>query len=75
MKSLIVATLIAFTPVAFAAASKPAPKVDCSVKKNANKLECKKAPTSKVKPDVKKPAKVERKAPKSVQKKAEENKK
>ena len=57
------------------ASGKPAPKVDCSVKKNANKIECKKAPTSNVKAAVKKPEKVDRKAPKSVQKKAEQAKK
>lgn len=57
------------------AATKTPVKVDCSVKKNANKLECKEAPKTDVKVEVKKPTKVDRKAPKSVQKKAEENNK
>jgi hypothetical protein len=74
MKSLIIATMIAFTPMAFAS-GKPAPKVDCTQKKNANKIECKEAPKSDVKVEVKKPEKVERKAPKSVEKKAAEAKK
>lgn len=55
-----------------AAPSKPVPKVDCTKKANANKIECKKAPESDVKPEVKKPPKVERKAPPAVQKKAAE---
>lgn len=67
------ALAISVSPAVFAS-GKPAPKVDCSVKKNANKIECKKAPTSDVKAAVKKPEKV-RQAPKSVQKKAEEAKK
>jgi uncharacterized protein YycO len=56
------------------AGSTPAPKTDCSVKKNAKKIECKEAPKSDVekKAVVKKPEKV-RKAPSSVQKKAAEN--
>jgi|DEB0MinimDraft_3_1074331.scaffolds.fasta_scaffold16691_9 diaminopimelate epimerase len=54
------------------ASSKPAPKVDCSVKKNQKKLECKEAPKSDVKVEVKKPKKVDRQAPSSVKKKAEE---
>lgn len=76
MKKLIIATMIAFasTSVYAADAKKPA-KVDCSVKKNANKVECKKAPEPKKKVEAKKPAKVERKAPASVQKKAEAAKK
>jgi hypothetical protein len=73
MKSLIIASMIAFTPMAFAA-GKPAPKVDCTQKKNATKIECKEAPKSDVKPEIKKPEKV-RKAPTSVQKKAEANNK
>jgi hypothetical protein len=55
------------------AATKPAPKIDCTQKKNAGKLECKAPPKSDVKPGVKKPPKVERKAPPAVQKKAAEN--
>ena len=74
MKSLIIATMIAFTTTVFAAGG-TAPKVDCTQKKNANKIECKKAPTSDVKVEVKKPEKVDRKAPKSVQQKAEQNNK
>jgi hypothetical protein len=54
------------------AAGKPAPKVDCTKKANAKKIECKEAPKSDVKPPVKKPPKVERKAPPAVQKKAAE---
>lgn len=74
MKELIIVTMIAFAPMAMAS-GKPAPKVDCSVKKNANKIECKEAPKSDVKAAVKKPAKVERKAPAATQKKAEQAKK
>lgn len=74
MKSLIIATMIAFTPMAFAS-GKPAPKVDCTQKKNASKIECKAPPKSDVKPTIKKPEKVERKAPKAVQQKAAENNK
>jgi hypothetical protein len=60
------------TDAAYAAgASKPAPKVDCSLKKNAKKIECKEAPKSDVKPKIKAPPKVDRKAPASVQKKAD----
>lgn len=54
------------------AAGKPAPKVDCTQKKNASKIECKAPPKSDVKPPVKAPPKVDRKAPPSVQKKAAE---
>jgi hypothetical protein len=54
------------------AAGPAAPKVDCTQKKNASKIECKEAPKSDVKPAVKKPEKVERKAPAAVQKKAAE---
>lgn len=78
MKSLaifVTALAISISPAVLASASKPAPKVDCTQKKNANKLECKEAPKSDVKPEIKKPAKVERKAPKAVQQKAEQNKK
>lgn len=57
------------------AADKPAPKVDCTQKKNANKIECKKAPEPKKKVEAKKPEKVERKAPKAVQQKADANNK
>lgn len=76
-KELAVAGMIAFllfAPLskgAFAA-GKPAPKVDCTKKANASKIECKEAPKSDVKPEVKKPPKVERKAPPAVQKKAAE---
>jgi hypothetical protein len=54
------------------AAGGTAPKVDCSQKKNAKKIECKEAPKSDIKPAIKKPEKVDRKAPKSMQKKAAE---
>lgn len=54
------------------AAGGTAPKVDCTQKKNAKKIECKEAPKSDIKPAIKKPEKVERKAPKSVQNKAAE---
>ena len=75
MKSIIIATMLTFGVVACGNAAAPAkPAVDCTQKKNAKKLECKKAPTSNVKAAVKKPEKV-RKAPKSVQKKAAEAKK
>ncbi len=60
---------------AFAADKKAPPKIDCTQKKNAAKLECKAPPKSDVKPAVKKPPKVERKAPPAVQKKAAENNK
>ena len=50
-------------------ADKPAPKVDCSQKKNASKIECKEPPKSDVKPQIKTPEKVERKAPAATQKK------
>lgn len=74
MKQLVLATLLAFsTAFVYAADSKPVPKVDCTVKKNANKPQCQKAPESKVKPAIKAPPKVDRKAPASVQKKAAEN--
>ena len=72
---MLKALVIFFTALAFSvspavfAAGKPAPKVDCTQKKNANKIECKQAPKSDVKAAVKKPEKV-RKAPASVQKKA-----
>ena len=76
MKQLIIATMLTFGVAACGNAAAPAkPAVDCTQKKNAKKLECKKAPESKVKPTIKKPEKVERKAPKSVQKKAEAAKK
>lgn len=75
MKSLIIATMLTFSSVAIASSAKPAPKVDCTQKKNANKIECKEAPKSDVKPAVKAPEKVDRKAPKETQKKAEQAKK
>jgi len=70
---LLIGAAIVFSLDAVAG-STSAPKTDCSVKKNAKKIECQKAPTSDVekKAVVKKPEKV-RKAPSSVQKKAEEN--
>ena len=77
MKELTVLGMIGFllfaplTQAAFAAGP-AAPKVDCTKKANANKIECKEAPKSDVKPAVKKPEKVERKAPAAVQKKAAE---
>jgi hypothetical protein len=51
---------------------KPAPKVDCTQKKNAGKIECKAPPKSDGKPEIKKPEKVDRKAPAATQKKAAE---
>ena len=53
------------------AETKSAPKFDCSQKKNEKRIQCKEAPKSKIKPDVKKPDKVKRKAPTSVKKKAD----
>lgn len=74
MKSFIVSLGIIF--LAFSnnvyAETKPVPKVNCELKKNQKKIECKEAPKSNVKVEIKKPEKVTRKAPKSVQKKAEE---
>ncbi len=71
---LLLATIISITLSAGAVAGgKPAPKVDCTKKANATKLECKAPPKSDVKPAVKKPPKVERKAPPAVKKKAEAN--
>ena len=77
MKKVIIATMLAFgiASTGYAADAKKPAKVDCTQKKNEKKLECKKAPTSNVKAAVKKPEKVDRKAPKSVQQKAEQNKK
>lgn len=76
MKALAIVLLSSIFYMSPALASgKPAPKVDCTQKKNAKKLECKEAPKSNVKVEVKKPAKVDRKAPKSVQQKAEQAKK
>lgn len=70
---LFIGGLIAFSSDAIAASpGKPVPKVDCTKKANAKKIECKEAPKSDVKPEVKKPPKVDRKAPASVQKKAAE---
>jgi hypothetical protein len=70
---LIIGGSIAIASDALAAApSKPAPKVDCTKKVNANKIECKEAPKSDVKPEVKKPPKVDRPAPPAVKKKATE---
>lgn len=68
----LTAMALSVSPAVFSAAAKPAPKVDCTQKKNAKKLECKEAPKSNIKPAVKKPEKVDRKAPKSVQQKAQE---
>jgi hypothetical protein len=72
---MLKALAIFFTALAISvspalSAGKPAPKVDCTKKANAKKIECKEAPKSDVKPPVKKPEKVDRKAPASVQKKA-----
>jgi hypothetical protein len=76
MKVLLAALISASLAGGAIAAGKPAPKVDCTQKKNASKIECKEAPKSDVKPPVKKPPKVDRPAPPSVKKKAdEENKK
>jgi hypothetical protein len=71
---LFIGGSIAVASDAFAAGA-PAPKVDCTKKVNANKIECKEAPKSDVKPEVKKPPKVDRPAPPAVKKKAEEAKK
>ena len=72
MKLLLAAIISASLVGGAIAAGKPAPKVDCTKKANASKIECKEAPKSDVKPAVKKPPKVERKAPAAVQKKAAE---
>lgn len=73
MKTLIIfLTALGLSISPAFAAGPAAPKVDCSLKKNAKKIECKEAPKSDVKPEVKKPPKVDRKAPASVQKKAAE---
>jgi len=69
---LLVSLLLIFSAGIALAAGPAAPKVDCTKKTNANKIECKEAPKSDVKPAVKKPEKVERKAPAEVQKKAAE---
>jgi hypothetical protein len=70
---LLVSTIISLSLIGGVYAAGPAaPKVDCTKKTNANKIECKEAPKSDVKPAVKKPEKVERKAPAAVQKKAAE---
>jgi hypothetical protein len=70
---LLLATIISASLMGGAVAAGPAaPKVDCTQKKNAKKIECKEAPKSDVKPAIKKPEKVDRKAPSSVQKKAAE---
>lgn len=67
-KSLLVIVALMFSTSVFAA-------VDCTNKKNVNKIQCKKPPTSSIedKAKVKPPVKV-RKAPDSVKKKAEANK-
>lgn len=57
------------------AETKPAPKVDCTQKKNEGKIECKAPPKSDAKPEIKKPEKVQRKAPADVKKKADANNK
>ena len=71
MLKYILALFIAVSLPSFAASTKPPIKTDCSLKKNAGKIECKSAPKSSVKPDIKKPPKVTRKAPDSVKKKAD----
>lgn len=75
MKELLLTVAIMFGSASVLAAGPAAPKVDCTKKANAGKLECKAPPKSDVKPAVKKPPKVERKAPPAVQKKAEANNK
>lgn len=72
MKIFLTAIVSATLAGGVMAAGPAAPKVDCSQKKNAGKIECKEAPKSDVKPAIKKPEKVERKAPAAVQKKAAE---
>lgn len=71
---LIAVILVTCSNAVFAAAAKPVPTIDCSNKKNVKKIQCVEAPKSDVekKAVVKKPEKV-RKAPTSVQKKAQEN--
>jgi len=69
---LLVSLFLIFSAGVAIAAGPAAPKVDCTHKKNAGKIECKEAPKSDVKPEIKKPEKVERKAPPAVQKKAAE---
>ena len=72
-KSLLIAFLLAFSFNVQAAT--PSKGVDCTNKKNASKIQCKKAPTSSVEDKAKvKPPKKVRKAPDSVKKKAEANK-
>lgn len=73
MKHLLISLAIIFgSSSVYAADAKPAPKVDCTQKKNAGKIECKAPPKSDVKPEIKKPEKVDRKAPAATQKKAAE---
>ena len=70
LASMILALLLVPLGKAAFAAGPAAPKVDCTKKANAKKIECKEAPKSDVKPAIKKPEKVDRKAPAAVQKKA-----
>lgn len=73
MKHILFTIAVMFGSLSvYAADAKPAPKVDCTQKKNASKIECKKAPEPKKEIKAKKPEKVDRKAPAAVQKKAAE---
>ena len=69
--NIIIWSFVGYQVNAIAAETKAAPKFDCSQKKNEKRIQCKEAPKSKIKPDVKKPDKVKRKAPTSVKKKAD----
>ena len=69
--NIIIWSFVGYQVNAIAAETKSAPKFDCSQKKNEKRIQCKEAPKSKIKPDVKKPDKVKRKAPTSVKKKAD----
>jgi hypothetical protein len=74
MKKLILAITVGIFTVACQAETKSVNGFDCTLKKNEKRIQCVEAPKSDVekKAKVKKPEKV-RKAPASVQKKAEEN--
>lgn len=69
--NIIIWSFVGYQVNAIAAETKSAPGFDCTQKKNEKRIQCKEAPKSKIKPDVKKPDKVTRKAPTSVKKKAD----
>lgn len=70
--NFVIWSFVGYQVNAIAAETTTAPKFDCTQKKNEKRIQCKEAPKSKVKPEIKKPDKVTRKAPSSVKKKAEE---